>query len=253
MEQSVIYALDFDGVICDSAVETGMTGWKAATRLWNDMGEPSPPWALIDKFRLIRPLIETGYESILAIRLLHEGRAVESILSGFSEQKQALIDEIGISVPSLKKLFGDIRDVWIHDSLAEWVEMNPLFPGVADKLRVLTTRELWYIVTTKQERFVEQILSANGIDIPAERIFGLDRNMSKEVVLIDLLDAHPRQTIHFVEDRLPTLLNVLNNNRLQNVKLLFASWGYNTSQDKREAQSHPIETIDLVSFLSEFG
>ena len=30
MNNSIIYALDFDGVICDSAVETAITGWKAA-------------------------------------------------------------------------------------------------------------------------------------------------------------------------------------------------------------------------------
>ena len=250
MTQTILYALDFDGVICDSAVETGMTGWKAASQLWSDMADALPPPALIDRFRQVRPIIETGYEAILAMRMLYEGQTVESILSGFSDQKQAFIDQAETSIDALKKLFGETRDTWIDNALAEWITMNPLFPGVAEKLGTLNEQGLWYIVTTKQERFVAQILKANGIEMPGERIFGLDRNMSKEAVLIDLLGKHPEQILYFVEDRLPTLLNVLNNDRLQNVKLLFASWGYNTTQDKQEARRHPVETINLENFLN---
>ena len=42
MNNSIIYALDFDGVICDSAVETAITGWKAASSIWKDMPEAAP-------------------------------------------------------------------------------------------------------------------------------------------------------------------------------------------------------------------
>lgn len=249
MKHTMIYALDFDGVICDSAVETGMTGWKAAAQLWGDMDEAWPPQALIDRFRQVRPIIETGYEAILAIRMLHQGESVEAILSGFSDNKQALIDQAGTSIAALKKLFADIRDAWIHDALAEWITMNPLFPGIADKLRALSEQALWYIVTTKQERFVAHILKANEIDRPPDMIFGLDRNMSKEEVLSELQRKHPGQVLYFVEDRLPTLLHVMNSARLKRVKLAFASWGYNTIQDKREVQRHPIEFLGLENFL----
>ncbi|HFD13311.1 MAG TPA: HAD family hydrolase, partial [Crenotrichaceae bacterium] len=50
-----IYALDFDGVICDSAVETGITGWKAATHVWNEMTGVLPDQVLLDAFRRVRP------------------------------------------------------------------------------------------------------------------------------------------------------------------------------------------------------
>ena len=103
--------------------------------------------------------------------------------------------------------------------------MNPLFSGIAHKLRMLANEENWYIVTTKQERFVEKILDANRIHLSSRRIFGLDRNMSKQEVLLDLLNLHPDAPIHFVEDRLPTLLNVLKNDRLQDISLFFADWG----------------------------
>lgn len=249
MEQSIIYALDFDGVICDSAVETGIAGWKAATHLWDDMQTPMPAKELIEQFRLVRPIIETGYESILVMRLLFNGESVESILQNFDQQKQRLQQQHSLDSAALKRLFGEVRDRWIEASPEEWRQMNPLFSNVAEKLNKLSEQGLWYIVTTKQERFVSEILNGNQVSIPAERIFGLDRNMNKEEVLTGLLRTHPQQEIYFVEDRLPTLINVLKNEDLNSVKLFFADWGYNTHEDKLSAATQPISMISLDDFL----
>jgi phosphoglycolate phosphatase-like HAD superfamily hydrolase len=182
MNNSIIYALDFDGVICDSAVETAITGWKAAGSIWNDMPK-TVPQAIIDRFRLIRPNIETGYEAILVMRLFQLGETIESIDGRYVDKIQALLKEAQVTVDDLKKLFGEIRDVWIANDLVDWVMMNPLFAGVATKLEKLGQQCPWYVVTTKQERFVKQILKANAIELADERIFGLDRNMSKVEVL----------------------------------------------------------------------
>ena len=251
MKQTIIYALDFDGVLCDSAVETGITGWKAAAGIWNDMLSPLPPQELVDRFRLVRPIIETGYESILAMRLLFKGESVGAIVAGFANKKEELLKESKQRIDDLKKRFGATRDIWIQHSLDEWIRMNPLFPSIAHKLRTLANEENWYIVTTKQERFVEKILDANRIHLPSQRIFGLDQNMSKQEVLLDLLGRHPDAPIYFVEDRLPTLLNVLNNDLLQEIRLFLAEWGYNTEQDRRDAARHSIEIIDIDHFLDD--
>lgn len=246
MKDSVIYALDFDGVICDSAVETSITGWKAARKLYSDMPEEMPTQDLIDQFRLARPIIETGYEAILVMRLLFEGENITTILADFTGKKQALLNQLNIDNSLLIKLFGDTRDQWIENSLDEWVNMNPLFDEVRQKLQNL---DQWYIITTKQERFVSKILKANQILIAHENIFGLDRQLSKVQVLTGLLSKHPDKTIYFVEDRLPTLKNVLNNTQLSSVKLFFALWGYNTNEDKAQALQMPVESIQLDNFL----
>ena len=103
MKQPIIYALDFDGVICDSAVETGITGWKAAKQLWDDLATPLPSPQLIEKFRKVRPILETGYEATLLIRLLHDGEIVETILNNFSEKKKDVIKDNKLNTASLKK------------------------------------------------------------------------------------------------------------------------------------------------------
>jgi len=249
MNHSILYALDFDGVICDSAVETAITGWKAANQIWGDMTE-AVPQAMVDQFRLVRPIIETGYEAILAMRLLHLGESPETITSDYASKIDMLLQQAQVTPDDLKKLFGETRDAWIANDLADWINMNPLFSGVAEKLQQLGQQASWLIITTKQERFVKQILQANDIDLADDKIFGLDRNMSKPEVLTQLLKTHPDNTIYFVEDRLPTLLNVKKIDALANVKLIFALWGYNTAEDKAVAAQQGFIGQGLEDFLA---
>lgn len=249
MNNPLIYALDFDGVICDSAVETAMTGWKAANKLWGDMPEVAPE-VVINQFRQVRPNIETGYEAILAMRLLHLGESTEAIYDNYNNKIQGLLDGAKVSIDDLKQLFGETRDIWIAKDLNSWIAMNPLFPGVADRLHTLGQACDWYVITTKQERFVKQILKANGIELPDERIYGLDRDMSKNEVLQILIKSHPESLIYFIEDRLPTLLKVLKDEKLAGVKLVFALWGYNTEEDKRLAKQQPFVSQRLEDFLA---
>ena len=143
------------------------------------------------------------------------------------------------------------RDHWINSDLENWIEMNPLFPGVKEKLQKLGNNKPWYIITTKQERFVNFILEANQIELPKEQIYGLDRNMSKNSVLETLVNKHDQDAIFFVEDRLPTLQAVQNNNALSTMELFFALWGYNTKEDKTiAAQNQSFKLISLEDFIS---
>ncbi|MBL1321372.1 MAG: HAD family hydrolase [Methylophaga sp.] len=243
-----LYALDFDGVICDSAIETGITGWKVAHKIWPEM-PAHPTEKIIDLFRQVRPVMETGYEAILIMRLLCEGISPTQLLTDFANQIDIIIKREQFSTTSLKQQFGETRDHWLTGNLDEWIEMNPLFDGVSDKLRQIEPEQC-YIITTKQERFVSKILEANNISFPAARIFGLDRNMSKPQILADLIIKHQTQTILFVEDRLPTLINVIDDQQLNHVQLFFANWGYNTEQDKLDAAGQAtITTIDLAGFM----
>ncbi len=245
MKQSLVYALDFDGVLCDSAVETALTGWKVATQVWPDMAGTTPNDLQIKQFHALRPHLKTGYEAVIFMRLLQQGETVEHIQANI----QSFFVQFASEVPLLKSLFGKTRDQWIQNEPEEWIAMNVLFPGVAEKLRQLAGRA-WYIVTTKQERFVEKILEANQIELPSD-IYGLDRRISKSAVLTELIYMHPKEKICFIEDRLATLLKVRSNEDLSEVELQFVDWGYNTEQDREKAKELGIPIIALPEFLVE--
>ncbi len=251
MKQAIIYALDFDGVICDSALETGVSGWKAAAKIWDDFTTSLPSKDFSDRFRQVRPNMGTGYEAILIARMLNDGETVEAIMDDYDDKKQKIIDDSSLEIDSLKKIFGETRDSWIKDDIDEWIKMNPLFPGIKEKLQRLSEQGFWYVVTTKQERFVKKIFRANQIQLPEERIFGLDRNKTKEEILIDLVAKHTEEKIYFVEDMLPALLKVFNNSQLALVKLFLVSWGYNTAEDRLSVGNYDIELINIEDFLEE--
>jgi len=201
----------------------------------------------IKQFHALRPQLETGYEAILFMRLLQQGESVESVQAHIA----TFLQELGDNTAALKQMFAQTRDQWIEQARQEWLIMNPLFAGVTDKLQALEeSGQPWYIITTKQERFVEEILKINQITLARENIFGLDANMSKEAVLLSLQDKHGTRPLCFVEDRLATLLKVLDNPKLQTVKLQLADWGYNTAEDKKIAEQRNIPLISLADFLA---
>ncbi len=249
MNQSIIHAFDFDGVICDSTVETAITGWKAAGRLWIEMDGPMP-LELVEQFRQVRPIIETGYEAILAMRMLFQGESCDDIYSHFQDKTRGLMELTHVSIEELKLLFGDTRDQWIANDLAGWIQMNPLFPGVKNRLQDLARSQVWYVITTKQERFVKYILQAHDIELDDGHIFGLDRSMGKSAVLKNLLDLHAGCRIRFIEDRLPALMHAKNQPGLQAVELVLANWGYNTEADRLLAKETGLKILELENFLA---
>ncbi|RTZ65145.1 MAG: HAD family hydrolase [Aquificaceae bacterium] len=246
----LIYALDFDGVICDSAIETSITGWKAARKIWQDISSTLPPEKLITDFRQVRPFLETGYEAILIMRLLDQGVSVKSLCESYAILLKQLICNNNLDINNLKKLFGDTRDDWIKTNIQEWLQMNPFFEDIQQALKKIAMHHC-YIITTKQERFVQQILQANNIQCQDNRIYGMEKNKSKAETLLELIKKHPYQRIVFIEDRLPTLINIKHKPQLQTIKLQLATWGYNTAEDKQKALTHSIETINLKQFIAD--
>jgi len=234
--QDKLFALDFDGVICDSALETGRSGWQVASQQWPDMPATMPESLLAD-FRNVRPVMETGFEAILICRLLFEGVSISTLLQDFPWQIEQLSRRDQLDTHALKMQFGAYRDNWIANDLAGWLRMNPLYPGVKEWLNHIPLARR-FIITTKQQRFVSAILAANQINIPDTHIFGLERKLKKPQILADLQARYPHTAIVFIEDRLPTLVDVINTESLSAIQLYFAGWGYNTETDKQQAQQH---------------
>jgi len=249
MQNTSIYALDFDGVICDSAIETSITGWKVAQTYWPEMQQANINDALITDFRHVRPYLETGYEAILIMRLLYNKVAITDLCSNYEQYIATLIAQEKLETSKLKQAFGTIRDQWIEQDEQDWLNKNPLFPTIAEKLRSLTKNQ-WYIITTKQERFVQRILAGSQIELAAEHIYGMDQGMSKQQVLERLSRKHAGENVVFVEDRLPTLNNLLDNPALKQLTLQLVDWGYNTLHDRESITGTRIKLITRNTFLA---
>lgn len=247
-----VFALDFDGVICDSAAETGVTGWRAGRAFIPEWDALEPPPGHLDRFVRLRPFLETGYQAILLMRMIDRGVSSERISSAFADHCEEMLAELGQTREVLVQAFGTTRDEWIAGDLEDWLSRHRFYPGVIDRLTRAMASSPAYILTTKQQRFAAALLHSQNLGFAPEHIFGLDTGRPKEDILGQLQQEHgPRARIHFVEDRLPTLDRIAARADLYEVRLYLADWGYVTSEALRAASANPrITTWNLGAFLS---
>ncbi|KZV35317.1 hypothetical protein F511_40643 [Dorcoceras hygrometricum] len=159
-----LYALDFDGVLCDSCGESSLSAVKAAKVRWPSLFEAvdsSLEGWIVDQMYIVRPVVETGYENLLLVRLLvemkipsvrkssvAEGLTIEGILENWFQIKPVIMAEWDEKRDPLIDLFGEVRDEWIDNDLTGWIGANRFYPGVPDALKFASSK--LYIVTTKQ-------------------------------------------------------------------------------------------------------
>ncbi|KAG2641542.1 uncharacterized protein LOC120669413 [Panicum virgatum] len=260
-----LFALDFDGVLCDSCGESSLSAVKAAKVRWpwvfEQVDSAMEEW-IVEQMYTLRPVVETGYENLLLVRLIVEiqipsvrkssvadGLSIQEILDNWLKLKPTLMDEWQEDRESLVDLFGRVRDDWIENDLSGWIAANRFYPGTADALKLSSSET--FIVTTKQSRFAEALLKElAGIDFPYERIYGLGTGPKVKVLQqLQQMPQHQGLTLHFIEDRLATLKNVIKEPALDKWNLYLVTWGYNTPEEREEAQGiSRIQLVDLPDF-----
>ncbi|XP_004492756.1 uncharacterized protein [Cicer arietinum] len=263
-----LYALDFDGVLCDTCAETVISALKAAKLRWpalfDSVDSATEDW-IVQQMITVRPVVEHGYDTLLLVRLLletrvpsikkssvAEGLTAEGILENWLKLKPILMEEWNENKDDLIDLFGKVRDDWLEQDFPGWIESNRFYPGVADALRFASSRV--YIVTLKQSRFADALLrELAGITIPPERMYALGSGRKIEVLKkLQKMPEHQGMTLHFVEDRFATLKNVIKEPELDKWSLYLVDWGYNTQKEKDEAAANPrIQLLELNDFSSK--
>lgn len=269
-----ILALDFDGVLCDGLVEYWSAAWRAYCQIWsvseNKLGIETknkgiapnkdclvkPPEWLPPYFYRLRPVIETGWEMPILIRALLCGVKTEDIWERWGEIVREIADSEGIRPQQVEKTLDRTRDRLIEEDLPGWLAMHKFYPGaIANLQRWLSgasgeARRDVTIITTKESRFVRELLAREGVDFPEHKIFGKDTRRSKPDILKNLLSDLPTESqIWFVEDRLKTLQLVASHPQLSQVELFLVNWGYNTERDRQTAAcSDRLHLLSLETF-----
>jgi hypothetical protein len=93
-----VYALDFDGVVCDSEPESSISGWKYARALWPEIfvdDSEATTRRVLDGLKRTRPVVETGFENTLLARCVYEeipGYSVDEILASWGALMPPLME-----------------------------------------------------------------------------------------------------------------------------------------------------------------
>ena len=245
-----LFALDFDGVVCDSVGESSLSAWKHGEQLWPEIFNSdvqSEKTRVVDALRTVRPVVETGYENTILARALLEnldGYDVQSILKDWPTLSEQLMRKWNLDRKTMVLEFGKIRDDWIQSDFESWLQPNALYKDIPEALRFCTERKdaKVTIVTTKQARFADAILvDMGGVKIPEEDLISTTvSGEPKADVLVRLEETFNKDgasRMIFVEDKLSTLIKVANDKRLTKWDLFFVDWGYNT-EDERQVAKH---------------
>ena len=251
-----ILALDFDGVICDGLIEYFEVAWRTYCQLWSRAND-TPPDDLALRFYRLRPVIETGWEMPVLIKALVEGIADEKILHEWVSIVPQLLLHEKLQAKEIGAQLDNLRDEWIAKDLDGWLNLHRFYPGVVEKIKATIASEVkLYIITTKEGRFVKQLLQQEGVDLPAKAIFGKEEKRPKYEILRELkqtADINP-VSLWFIEDRLKTLQLVQKQPDLEDVQLFLADWGYNTQSERKAAQNYPrIKLLSLSQFAKNFS
>ena len=252
--QPNILALDFDGVICDGLMEYFASTKRAYQQIWlNEEIDDS----LADDFYNLRPVIETGWEMPILLRALVLGIDKTEIPSDWKGISIQLLESEGLKKQSVVEKLDGVRDSWIKNDFDGWLSLHRFYPGIIERLQQIINSEVeFYIVTTKEGRFVRQLLQQQGIDLAREKIIGKESKRPKYETLRIIRDSYSADSdlsIFFVEDRLKALQQVAQQDDLEIVSLFLADWGYNLEGDRNLAhQDRRIKLLSLDRFTQGF-
>lgn len=206
--------LDFDGVIVDSIDECFQVSSLAFNGVGNLVSEQEK-----SLFYEYRYLVQPAQNYFLLFR------AIKEFIQGVSEDIPKRFQELEkIENEGTLKLFE-----YTFFRIREYLQMNEKLwlssHSLSDYGKTLQNRELknYHIVTTKNKRSVELLLSHFNIDISSiydKEDYRLEGTKGK--VIDGILKKFNYQEAIFVDDSVNHLKTIIN----PNVKPYFADWGY---------------------------
>ncbi|AFZ55349.1 HAD family hydrolase [Cyanobacterium aponinum] len=241
---------DFDGVICNGLLEYFYSSKLVYQKIWQTR---EINWQLLqEKFNILRPVVETGWEMPLLLRVLIDDRkTVDNILNHWQTVREKAIKTIekeGITIKNLTKTLDEVRQKQIEENLQNWLNLHSFYEGIIPHIKKLINEGIKiYIVTTKSEKFTRQLLEKQEIFLPSVAIIGKEAKCPKYETIRSIIDTEKvnPQEVCFIEDRLEALELVYQQSDLQGVKLFLASWGYNTDYVRNKAKN--LSHIQLLS------
>lgn len=255
-EQPKILALDFDGVICNGLKEYFQTTVKTYQQIWSDNNQDNlQSWA--NSFYQLRPVIETGWEMPILLRALVLEYEKENIESNWHQICSEIVEKENLNQAQVMSELDEVRDHWIKTDLETWLSLHEFYPGILEKLgQLLDSSTLLYIVTTKEGRFVKQLLKQQNLSFPESNIFGKEVKQPKYETLLQILKKNQEtpDNLWFIEDLLKTLNKVKSQEDLTEINLFLADWGYNTVKTHELVkQDSNINLLSLDTFSKDFS
>jgi phosphoglycolate phosphatase-like HAD superfamily hydrolase len=211
--------LDFDGVICDSILETLVSSWRAYYMLRGESEPQAMPADLLREFSRFRPYVRAGEDFVLVQELIAAGTPI-----GSQDQFDAEIDRRGNqSIRRYAEVFYAARRQLITNQRDYWIDLNKLYSHVLPCLIRWAASPYLYILSTKRAHYIVEILASKGIDMDSLRVLSC-RARQKNATILRTLEKRRIRRALFVDDQIDHLRST--GGGQARIVACLASWGY---------------------------
>ena len=231
--------LDFDGVICDSLLETLVSSWMGYYLLRGEEQPSAMPENLLQRFKMLRPYVRAGEDFILIHELIARKIPVNSqqdFDDRLAERGEEKMDRYRESFYAAR------RNILVNDR-EYWIGLNKLYPHVVPCLKAWGSSPSLYILSTKRAEFIVEILTAKGIPLDPRRVLSCEAKEKKDTILRTLA-AQGRERALFVDDQIDHLASGFS--RDPRITGCLASWGY--VQQRWLQDSRGVEVLNPGQF-----
>ena len=252
MKRNVI-ALDFDGVICDSAAECVVSAYGAYVHAKGEKFDPmesAAPDYFREGFYRIRPLIRDGRDYVMILYLLDLGVPIEDqedFDHALETRLPDLLDIFGVEDgPGLEAAFQRYRAGFRGRDEMGWMDRNPLYSGMLHALRQRDgDLSRVFVTTSKPSHVAKGILEHNGFMLPEGHALGKDMvgtspDKNVHMRLVTEASGAGYEDIHFVDDQVAHLESAMG----LGVNCYLASYGYTTEKQVDKARGLGIRVLE---------
>lgn len=251
-----ILALDFDGVIVDSVLDSLFVGHNTYLRLYgrevkkNFGGElfTFENWEKIKRnyqkeikyYRTLRPYIRGATDYGLIQKLMEEKKVIES-----QEEFDNYRNSVDFDFEDYEKEFYKERERLQNIDYRAWFNLEPPYPKIIQGMKKLLEEEIKIVIATSNRRkaimksFTPEYFgfTIDPKDILDKR-FGEDKSeQMRHIVKFYKVNF---EDIYFVDDQVSHLIQT----RPLGIKVILAGWSYATEAQKEEARKQDILVIE---------
>lgn len=251
-----IVAVDFDGVLSDSAfkslfvshnvycryfgpeVKKNFSGESFTFENWEKMKQEYR--SEMEKYSQLRAYIEQSGDFFVAIKILEEGLEINS-----QEDFQKIRNQIKFDYSFFRELFFQEKEKWQSEDFPKWFALSPIFREAISAVKRLRNEGAKIVIATSNlgnaifPAFQPHYL---GFKIDFRDIFDKTCGANKSDHMKAIAEQYQVRwnDIYFIDDQLSYLEEV----QPLGVNVYLAGWGYCTENHKRTARRKGIRVIE---------
>ena len=251
-----ILAVDFDGVISDSALKSLFVSHNAYCKYFGSKAKKSFGGKLftfdnweemqkrykkeMDYYRRLRSYLELSGDFFVIIKIIEEQIQIKN-----QQEFIAYRNQLQFDYQFFRELFFQEKEKWQKKSFRKWFFLSPVFKEVIKGIqRFIKEGQKVVIATSNLRQAIHPAFQAEylGFEMDIEDIFdkNFGQHKAEHMQAIAKRYGAKLNEIYFVDDQ----LSYLKGTDVLGVHVFLAGWGYCTESQKEEAREAKIPIIE---------